>query len=244
MSNDQYIDEDVKESNEEEANSLLRNPRHDRADHFSKSHTRGPKSPVTERRQSAFAIQPPDGLQRKPRTPNRVRFEVEEQIDSESTSHSRTAESEEEEEEEENYISHDTLIGGRSDSSQRAPLLTGIEAPSVTVASTIFDLDAEHLLENSRPKSGMSSAFMNMANSIMYVCYLSNTSGVVKSKDKIWKLIAGLQVDWTIRLIVINSKLSGANSFQATMEHCYGRSGLVAISVGARQTRAVMFHGD
>lgn len=39
------------------------------------------------------------------------------------------------------------------------------------------------------------------------------------------------QVDWTIQLIVINSKLSGADSFQATMEHCFGRSGLIAISV-------------
>lgn len=37
-------------------------------------------------------------------------------------------------------------------------------------------------------------------------------------------------VDWTIRLIVINSKLSGANSFQATMQHCYGKAGLIAIS--------------
>lgn len=39
------------------------------------------------------------------------------------------------------------------------------------------------------------------------------------------------QVDWTIRLIVINSKLSGASSFQATTEYCFGKSGLVAISV-------------
>lgn len=38
-------------------------------------------------------------------------------------------------------------------------------------------------------------------------------------------------VDWTIRLIVTNAKLSGANSFQATMEHCYGKSGLIAISI-------------
>ena len=46
-------------------------------------------------------------------------------------------------------------------------------------------------------------------------------------------LLVGLTVtvDWTIRLIVINSKLSGANSFQATMEHCFGKSGLVAISI-------------
>jgi sodium-coupled neutral amino acid transporter 11 len=51
--------------------------------------------------------------------------------------------------------------GGRG---QRVPLLTGIEAPSVTIAS---QFNPEDLLENARPKSGMSSAFMNMANSIM-----------------------------------------------------------------------------
>jgi len=49
---------------------------------------------------------------------------------------------------------------------QRLPLLTGIEAPSVTVAEESFN--PEDHLENARPRSGMRSAFMNMANSIMY----------------------------------------------------------------------------
>jgi sodium-coupled neutral amino acid transporter 11 len=40
-----------------------------------------------------------------------------------------------------------------------------------------------------------------------------------------------LVVDWTIRLIVINSKLSGTDSFQATVQHCFGKSGLIAISL-------------
>jgi hypothetical protein len=44
-------------------------------------------------------------------------------------------------------------------------------------------------------------------------------------------ILLTIMVDWTIRLIVVNSKLSGANSFQATMEHCFGKSGLIAISV-------------
>jgi sodium-coupled neutral amino acid transporter 11 len=44
-------------------------------------------------------------------------------------------------------------------------------------------------------------------------------------------IILTITVDWTIRLIVTNSKLSGTNSFQATVEHCYGKSGLVAISI-------------
>jgi amino acid permease len=46
-------------------------------------------------------------------------------------------------------------------------------------------------------------------------------------------LLIGLTVvvDWTIRLIVINSKLSGTDSFQATVQHCFGKSGLIAISL-------------
>jgi Transmembrane amino acid transporter protein len=46
-------------------------------------------------------------------------------------------------------------------------------------------------------------------------------------------LLIGLTVtvDWTIRLIILNSKLSGADSFQGTMQHCFGKSGLIAISI-------------
>ena len=62
----------------------------------------------------------------------------------------------------------DYLDGGDGrERTQRLPLLTGIEAPSVTVAEESFN--PEYHLENARPRSGMRSAFMNMANSIMYV---------------------------------------------------------------------------
>ncbi len=46
-------------------------------------------------------------------------------------------------------------------------------------------------------------------------------------------LLVGLTVtvDWTIRLIIINCKLSGTDSYQSTMKHCFGKSGLVSISV-------------
>jgi sodium-coupled neutral amino acid transporter 11 len=115
---------------------------------------------------------------------------------------------------------------------QRLPLLTGIEAPSVTVAEESFDPE-EHL-ESARPRSGMRSAFMNMANSIIGAGiigqpYAFRNAGLVTGTV----LLIGLTitVDWTIRLIVINSKLSGTDSFQATVEHCFGKSGLVAISL-------------
>ena len=115
-------------------------------------------SPLTaQRRVSSFAQPRPNGA---PRTPNRVRFE-------ESDLQHRGEDDDQEEDDtwldldEEDYFHN----RGPSNRWQRAPLLTGIEAPSVTVATE--DFDPEDLLESARPKSGMGSAFMNMANSIM-----------------------------------------------------------------------------
>ncbi|KAI1799296.1 transmembrane amino acid transporter protein-domain-containing protein [Daldinia bambusicola] len=120
-------------------------------------------------------------------------------------------------------------------STSRHPLLTDIEAPSVALANSLeADVQEWAERERTRPKSGLRSAFMNMANSIIGAGIIGQpyafkdaglAAGVV--------LLVGLTVvvDWTIRLIVVNSKLSGANSFQGTVEHCFGRPGLVAISV-------------
>ena len=67
--------------------------------------------------------------------------------------------------EEEDYLTADNWSERRHNAGQRAPLLTGIEAPAVTLAESEFN--PHELLESARPKSSMSSAFMNMANSIM-----------------------------------------------------------------------------
>lgn len=106
------------------------------------------------KRQSSFAQPRPDGA---PRTPNRVRFE-EPRIS--INGHGDNAD-DWLELHDDNYMDdpdgHERV--------QRLPLLTGIEAPSVTVANESFN--PEDHLENARPRSGMRSAFMNMANSIM-----------------------------------------------------------------------------
>jgi solute carrier family 38 (sodium-coupled neutral amino acid transporter), member 11 len=36
--------------------------------------------------------------------------------------------------------------------------------------------------------------------------------------------------DWTIRLIVVNAKLSGSHSYIDIMSHCFGPSGRAAVS--------------
>ncbi|KAI8934061.1 hypothetical protein NX059_008826 [Plenodomus lindquistii] len=174
------------------------------------------------KRQSSFAQPRPDGT---PRTPNRVRFE-EPRRSMNGTGGGGGGDWVE--------LDGDDYMDGHEgrERVQRLPLLTGIEAPSVTVAEHAFH--PEDHLESARPRSSMRSAFMNMANSIIGAGiigqpYAFRNAGLVTGTI----LLIGLTiiVDWTIRLIVINSKLSGTDSFQATVQHCFGKSGLVAISL-------------
>ena len=151
----------------EEARSLLSGPVNDEDDDGRSS----PTIPLTSKRQSSFFRPPPNDSPRIPRTVNRVHFDLEERIIREDAhdGHPRASSQETEDslEEEEDYVSLQVSAGRRNSTGQRAPLLTDIEAPSVTVASADLGFNAEDLLEGARPKSGMRSAFMNMANSIM-----------------------------------------------------------------------------
>ncbi|KAH7356658.1 amino acid transporter-like protein [Rhexocercosporidium sp. MPI-PUGE-AT-0058] len=164
---------------------------------------------------------------RTPRTPNRVRFDLPPALDTDLHSNGAPP------------PYNDSPLSGRRDPRPQAfiPLLTDIEAPSVTLAASPWGDDDVHEWaerERLRPKSGLRSAFMNMANSIIGAGiigqpYAFKQAGLLTGVI----LLIGLTitVDWTIRLIVINSKLSGSNSFQGTVEHCFGKTGLIAISV-------------
>ncbi|KAI5200907.1 putative amino acid transporter [Aureobasidium subglaciale] len=178
------------------------------------------------RRQSSFAQPRPAGT---PRTTNRVHFDVEDSI---RGSLDNASLHDHDLMQEEDYLTADNWSSRRHNAGQRAPLLTNIEAPSVTVAESDFNPD--DLLESARPKSSMSSAFMNMANSIIGAGIIGQPYALRQAgllTGVVLLIVLTITVDWTIRLIVTNSKLSGTNSFQATVEHCYGKSGLVAISI-------------
>jgi len=169
-----------------------------------------------------------------PRTPNRVQFNLNPAVMGESngSAHGMRRSSEESLEFEDDLEIQD------HHHSHRVPLLTDMEAPSVAFANTLGDGqddEGERLeQEMRRPKSGLKSAFMNMANSIIGAGiigqpYAIRQAGLLSGI----LLLVGLTVvvDWTICLIVINSKLSGTSSFQGTVEHCFGRAGLIAISL-------------
>ncbi|RFU27805.1 hypothetical protein B7463_g8545, partial [Scytalidium lignicola] len=174
-----------------------------------------------------------------PRTPNRVRFDLPPEEDSIVPNGSSRDINGNANEAPPPY-SAPPLSGRRDPRSHpqhvQVPLLTNIEAPSVTLSESPWGGDIEEWAETERqrPKSGLRSAFMNMANSIIGAGiigqpYAFRQAGLLTGII----LLVGLTVtvDWTIRLIVINSKLSGSNSFQGTVEHCFGKTGLIAISI-------------
>lgn len=188
-------------------------------------------------RQSSISRPAPDGQRRTPRTPHRVRFDLSEHVADEDTSATNGHVQEHQEGDDLWIDEEDYMTDGsqrlRSSTGQMAPLLTGIEAPSVTLATSDEFFPEDHL-ETARPRSGMRMAFMNMANSIIGAGiigqpYALKQAGMVTGI--VLLVVLTITVDWTIRLIVINSKMSGADSFQATMQHCFGRSGLIAISI-------------
>lgn len=218
--------------NQPEAEGLLHSSGHGSEDEDTVGQTAQQSQPESRRgpprRQSSFAQPRANG---EPRTPHRVRFEVSEP---DMIQEANGSAHQQEWMDEEDYMSAESPGGERGGhAGQRAPLLTGIEAPSVTLANDM-DFNPEDLLESARPKSGLKSAFMNMANSIIGAGiigqpYAFRQAGLLTGV--ILLIALTITVDWTIRLIVTNSKLSGTDSFQATMEHCFGKSGLVAISV-------------
>lgn len=193
-----------------------------------------------------------------PRTPSKVRFNLQPEIapsPPKNTSsddmqyggpHGRFSQDDDREsldfDEDPMYASWDPQHGTShdgDDSQHRRPLLTSMEAPAVALANQLGSLTDEEVVErlhreHHRPRSGMRAAFMNMANSIIGAGiigqpYAFKQAGLLAGVV----LLIGLTiaVDWTICLIVVNSKLSGRDSFQGTVEHCFGRKGLIAISV-------------
>ncbi|CCX33066.1 transmembrane amino acid transporter [Pyronema domesticum] len=188
---------------------------------------------------------PTDIANPTPRTPNRVRFALDDdaiELDERGSEDDiRWAD--------DRHGGHGDYDGDEGDGDDR-PLLNG---GSASASGSTFDFasafgsggregieglegyeELEALGLDTRPKSGGFNAFMNMANSIIGAGIIGQpyafrqaglAAGIV--------LLVGLTivVDWTINLIVINSKLSGANSFQATVQHCFGKPGLIAISI-------------
>lgn len=175
-----------------------------------------------------------DDVPKTPRSANRVRFDVLPPVDYRQPRSPPTYDDSQSQ-----HSHHSVPLSGHRNSSSRrdsfdqdASLLNhsaGSPAEWEDDRST-----ADVLAHLSRPKSSLRSAMSNMANSIIGAGiigqpYALRQAGFVTGVTLL--ILLTITVDWTIRLIVINSKMSGRDSFQGTMEHCFGRGGLIAISV-------------
>lgn len=94
--------------------------------------------------------------------------------------------------------------------------------------------DGEGMPDWLKRGAGVFDATVNMANSILGagivgLPYSMRESGFVAGLG----LLIGLSflTDWTIRLIVLNAKLSGRITYIEIMEHCFGPNGKAAVSI-------------
>ncbi|KAH9485392.1 Vacuolar amino acid transporter 2 [Psilocybe cubensis] len=103
----------------------------------------------------------------------------------------------------------------------------------VTIGEDTVDLD--ELAAKRTAGGGLIDSVANMANSILGaepsrpgLPYAIRQAGFFAGLT----LLIALSVvtDWTIRLIVINAKLSGGHSYIDIMSHCFGSSGRAAVS--------------
>ncbi|SPC63966.1 related to amino acid vacuolar transport protein AVT2 [Ustilago sp. UG-2017b] len=94
--------------------------------------------------------------------------------------------------------------------------------------------DGEGMPDWLKRGAGVFDATVNMANSILGagivgLPYSMRESGFIAGLV----LLVGLSflTDWTIRLIVLNAKLSGRITYIEIMEHCFGQNGKAAVSI-------------
>ncbi|KFY14829.1 hypothetical protein V491_05890 [Pseudogymnoascus sp. VKM F-3775] len=165
---------------------------------------------------------------RTPRTPMKVRFDVPRDSDSDSLA-------------EAGYMNRGDTNEGRGGAIRDSDHLDdeddhrddeeGHDAPLLPSASTPIDAALEN--PEDRPTSSLQAAISNMSNSILGAGiigqpYALKEAGLAAGVTLL--VVLTVVVDWTIRLIVINSKMSGRNTFQGTVEFCFGWWGLLAIS--------------
>lgn len=94
--------------------------------------------------------------------------------------------------------------------------------------------EALEALANETGKSNLKMAFMNMANSIIGAgiigqAYAIRQAGLVTGT--ILFIVLTVVIDWTLRLMVVNAKMSSTDSFQSTVMKCFGKTGLITISI-------------
>ncbi|KAF8135721.1 amino acid transporter [Boletus edulis] len=127
------------------------------------------------------------------------------------------------------------LLVGLLDSSaiQRTPDSTIPMYESGDQGSSI-ELDLSEVAAKQHAGGGMLDSVANMANSILGAGIIGLPYAISQAGFflgiVLLVILCGV-TDWTIRLVVINAKLSGRNSYIEIMNNCFGPSGRAAISL-------------
>ncbi|MBW0498189.1 hypothetical protein O181_037904 [Austropuccinia psidii MF-1] len=123
------------------------------------------------------------------------------------------------------YLSNDDSNVPLLSSNQDRSLKPFDEPPSPSESS-----DYHHLLNSG---GGIIASIANMANSILGagiigLPYALKNAGFVTGTGMI--IILGIVTDWSIRLIALNSKLTGQKTYIGILEQCFGLPGKAVIS--------------
>lgn len=138
-------------------------------------------------------------------------------------------------------------VRSRSGHDQRMPLLVGLFDSSASRRSldaslplhgsndTSGDdlLDLEEIAAKRTAGGGMIDSIANMANSILGAGIIGLPYAIRQAgffTGLFLLVVLSVVADWTIRLIVVNAKLSGGHSYIDIMTHCFGSSGRAAVS--------------
>ncbi|KAH9948991.1 amino acid transporter [Amylocystis lapponica] len=128
------------------------------------------------------------------------------------------------------------LLVGLLDTASARRSLDGtlhLDGPAET-GGVVEEFDLDSLAAELHAGGGIFDSVANMANSILGagiigLPYAVRQAGFVSGL--VLLVVLCWVTDWTIRLIVINAKLSGRNSYIEMMNECFGQSGRAAVSL-------------
>lgn len=129
------------------------------------------------------------------------------------------------------------LITGFMDSQRTQGALDTIipmYEPAAREESRTSPIDIEEMAAKQQAAGNMFDSVANMANSILGagiigLPYAMSQAGFFSGL--ILLIVLCGVTDWTIRLVVLNAKLSGGNSYIEIMHNCFGPSGRAAVSL-------------
>ncbi|BFZ61787.1 hypothetical protein YB2330_002863 [Saitoella coloradoensis] len=117
---------------------------------------------------------------------------------------------------------------GRTGNGMQKPLLGNIAAPAVTMAGGEESGDEEDQIKMPQEGGGLVNSFFNMSNSIIGAGIIGLPFAFKEAglaMGIVLLIVLAIMTDWTIRLIILNAKLSGKDNYQDIVSHCFGPKG-------------------